>query len=154
MPKINPLITSKPQTSTITSFVFFLLITVVVVVMNSIAIFRDREAAWYNYAVVVVLIPIGIAVFHKSFVRYKVLKFGNNQIEINYPMLRQTRAYSLDEIDQWIENKVKTGKNSEYKELQIRFTDGEKISVGHKEHTEYVRMAQYLQQKVPKKKAT
>jgi hypothetical protein len=148
------LITSKPQTSTITSFVFFLLITVVVVVMNSVAILRDREAAWYNYAVVVVLVPIGIVVFYKIFVRYKVLKFGNNQIEINYPMLRQTKVYPLDQIDQWIENKVKTGKDSEYKELQVRFTDGTKISIGHKEYTEYSRMVQYLLQKAPKKKAS
>lgn len=148
------MITSKPQTSTITSFVFFLLITVIVVIMNSVAIFRDREASWYNYAVVVVLIPIGILVFYKIFVRYKVLKFGNNQIQIDYPMLRQSKVYPLEQIDQWIENKVKTGKNSEYKELQVQFNDGKKISVGHKEHTEYTRMVQYLSQKAPKKKAS
>ena len=148
------MITSKPQTSTITSFVFFLLITVVVVVMNSIAIFRDREAAWYNYAVLVALIPIGVLVFYKIFVRYKVLKFGNNQIQIDYPVVRQSKIYPLEEIDQWIENKVKTGKNSEYKELQVRFTNGKKISIGHKEHTEYTRMVQYLSQKAPRKKAS
>jgi hypothetical protein len=121
--------------------------------MNSIVISRNQLVAWYNYAVVIVLSTIGLFVLYKIFVRYKILKFGNNQIEINYPVLRQSKVYSLDQIDQWIENKVKTGKNSEYKELNIRFTDGKKISVGHKEHTEYTRMAQYLQQKVPKKKA-
>jgi hypothetical protein len=147
------LITSKPQASTITSFVFFLLITVVVVVMNSIAIFRDPTAAWYNYAVIVVLVPIGIVVFYKIFVRYKILKFGNNQIHIHYPMLRQAKVYPLEEIDQWTENKVKTGKNSEYKELQVRFTDGKKINVGHKEYTEYTQMVQYLLQKALRKKA-
>jgi hypothetical protein len=148
------LITSKPQTSTITSFVFFLLITIVVVAMNSIAIFPDHNAAWYNYAVIVVLVPIGITVFYKIFVRYKILKFGNNQIEINYPILRLTKFYPLDQINLWVENTVKTGKNSEYKELQIRFADGKKISIGHKEHTEYTRMVQYLLQKASKKKAS
>ncbi len=121
--------------------------------MNSVAIFRNREAAWYNYAVIVVLVPIGITVFYKIFVRYKVLKFGNNQIEIKYLMLRQTKTYPLDQIDQWIENKVKTGKDSDYKELQVQFADGKKISVGHKEHTEYTRMVQYLLQKAPHKKS-
>ena len=148
------MITSKPQTSTITSFVFFLLITVIVVGMNSVAIFRDREAAWYNYAVVAVLVPIGVVVFYKIFLRYKILRLGNNQIQIDYPMLKRSKVYSLDQIDQWIENKVKTGKNSEYKELQVRFSDGKKISVGHKEHTEYIRMVQYLSQKAPNKKAS
>jgi hypothetical protein len=123
------------------------------VVMNSLVIFRDQLVAWYNYAVVIVLLLIGLFVLYKIFVRYKILKFGNNQIEINYPVLRQTKVYSIDQIDQWIENKVKTGKNSEYKELNVRFADGKKISLGYKEHTEYTRMVQYLQQKVPKKKA-
>jgi len=117
-------------------------------------IFNNQIVAWYNYAVVIVLAPIGLFVFYKVFARYKILKLGNNQIEINYPVLRQSKIYPLDQIDQWIENKVKTGKNSEYKELNVRFTDGKKISVGHKEHTEYVRIVQYLQQKVPKKKAS
>lgn len=148
------MIISKPQTSTVTSFVFFLLITVVVVAMNAIAIFRDQHAAWYNYAVVAVLVPMGILVFYKIFLRYKILKLGNNQIQIDYPMLRQSKAYPLEQIDQWMENKVKTGKNSEYRELQVRFMDGKKISVGHKEHTEYARMVQYLDQKAPKKKAS
>jgi hypothetical protein len=148
------LITSKPKTSTITSFVFFLLITVVVVVFNAIAIMRDLQAAWYNYAVLIVLVPIGVFVFYKIFVRYKILKLGNNQIQIDYPMLRQIKIYPLEQIDQWIENRVKTGKNSEYKELLVRFVDGKKISVGHKEHTEYARMVQYLAQKAPKKKAS
>jgi hypothetical protein len=121
--------------------------------MNSLVIFRNQLVAWYNYAVVIVLLPIGLFVFYKIFILYKILKFGNNQIHIHYPMLRQTKVYSLDEIDQWTENKVKTGKNSEYKELQVRFTDGKKINVGHKEYTEYSHMVQYLLQKAPKKKA-
>jgi hypothetical protein len=147
------LIVSRPQNGTITSFIFFMLITVIVVVMNAIVIFNNQIGAWYNYAVVIVLVPIGLFVFYKVFLRYKILKLGNNQIQIHYPMLRQSKIYSLDQIEQWAENKVKTGKNSEYKELQVRFVDRKKISIGHKEHTEYSRMVQYLTQKVPKKKA-
>lgn len=148
------MIISKPQTATITSLVFFLIITVVVVALNSTVIFRNQMVAWYNYAVVAVLLPIGLFVFYKIFIRYKILSFGNNQIQIEYPMLRQSKIYPLDQIDKWIENKVKTGKNSEYKELQLKFTDGKKVSVGHKEHTEYERIVQYLAQKAPKKKAS
>ncbi|HEV8513847.1 MAG TPA: hypothetical protein VGQ59_11250, partial [Cyclobacteriaceae bacterium] len=106
---------------------------------------------WYNYAVVIVLAPIGLFVFYKVFVRYKILKLGNNQIQIDYPLSRQTKIYPLEQIDNWTENKVKTGKNSEYKELQVQFADGKKISIGHKEHTEYTRTIQYLSQKAGKK---
>ncbi len=146
------MITSKPKTSTVSSFVFFLLITIVVVAMNSIAIFKGQLIAWYNYAVIAIMVPIGIFVFYKIFLRYKILRLGNNQIQIDYPMLRQSKVYRLDQVASWIENRVKTGKNSEYKELQIRFADGTKINIGHKEHTEYAKMVQYLAQKAPKKK--
>ena len=123
------------------------------VVMNAMVIFNNQIVAWYNYAVVIVLVPIGLFVFYKVFVRYKILKLGNNQIQIDYPVLRRSKIYPLDQIDRWTENKVKTGKNSEYKELQVQFADGTKISIGHKEHTEYARMVQYLAQKASKKKA-
>ncbi len=148
------LITSKPQTSTVISFVLFLLITIVVVAMNCIGIINHHSVAWYNYAVIGILTPLGLFVFFKIVVRHKILKLGNNQIQIDYPFLRQSKVYSLEQIDQWVENKVKTGKNSEYKELQIRFSDGRKVSLGHKEHTEYGKMVQYLVQKAPKKKAS
>ncbi len=147
------MITSKPQTSTVISFVVFLFITTIVVTMNSIAIFKDRGAAWYNYVVMGLLIPIGLFVFYKIVVRYKILRLGNNEIQVDYPVLRISKTYQLGQIDRWIENKVKTGKNSEYRELEVRFSDGKKISVGHKEYTDYSKVVQYLAQKVPKKKA-
>ncbi|MBS1506269.1 MAG: hypothetical protein JSS79_06465 [Bacteroidetes bacterium] len=148
-----PVIISRPQTSTVTSFVFFLVITIIVSAMNIMVVLQAPRAEWYNYAIIIVLIPIGLVVLYKIFIRYKVLRLGNNQIQISYPVLRQTRHYPLDQISGWVENSVKTGKNSVYKELQIRFADGAKLDIGHKEHTEYARMVQYLQQKVPKKKA-
>jgi hypothetical protein len=66
--------------------------------------------------------------------------------------LRREKKYSINEIVAWRENKVKTGKSSEYKELQILFADKNKLSIGHKEHTEYPRMIQYLKQKAERKK--
>lgn len=151
--KIFSVIISRPQTSTVTSFVFFLVITIVVSVMNIMVVVQAPHAEWYNYAIIIVLIPLGLLVLYKIFIRYKVLRLGNNQIQISYPVLRQTKYYPLEQITAWVENSVKTGKNSVYKELQIRFADGAKLDIGHKEHTEYARMVQYLQQKVPKKKA-
>ncbi len=78
---------------------------------------------------------------------------GDNKIQVDYPVMRQSKKYTLSDLEWWVENKVKTGKNSEYKELQFKFTDGKKIDIGQKEHTEYARMLQYLAQKAPKKKA-
>jgi len=131
----------------------FILITVVVVTMNMLVLIKAPQAAWYNYAIVIILIPIALFVFYKIFIRYKILRLGNNLIQIDFPLMRQTKKYPLDQIEAWRENKVKTGKTSEYKELQILFLDKKKLTIGHREHTEYARMVQYLGQKVPRKKA-
>jgi hypothetical protein len=146
------LIVSRPQTSTVVSFTLFLIITIVVTTMNLVVVINGQLAAWYNYVVIIVLIPIGMFVLYRIFIRYKILRLGDNKIQIEYPVLRQLKKYSLEQIVAWRENKVKTGKTSEYKELQILFSDKVKLSIGHKEHTEYYRMIQYLSQKANKKR--
>ena len=120
--------------------------------MNLVVVMRGELAAWYNYVIVGVLIPIGGFVLYRIFILYKIVRMGNNLIQINYPVLRKEKKYAISDIVAWRENKVKTGKTSEYKELQIMFSDKIKLSMGHKEHTEYPRMVQYLAQKAEKKR--
>jgi len=119
--------------------------------MNVIAMV-NKSAAWYNYLVAFLLLPIGLFVTYKIFIRYKVIRAGNNSIEISYPVLRKTEKYMLSSIVAWRENIIKTGKNSVYKQLEILFDSKIRLSIGQKEHTEYPRLVQYLQQKIPKKK--
>ncbi|MFM8741631.1 MAG: hypothetical protein ACKOC0_15725 [Cytophagales bacterium] len=144
------MIVSKPITSTLVSFTLFLTITFIVIGMNIYAI--QSQGVWYNYLTIGLLFPIAAFVIYKIFVRYKVLILGNNQIEVNFPVLRQFRKYKLDNVQFWVENQVKTGNNSVYRELVIKFNDGQKVSVSPKESTEYDRMLLYLKQKLPKKK--
>ncbi len=77
---------------------------------------------------------------------------GNNQVEIRYPVIGRKFEYSVKDVSAWKENVVKTGKNSVYKELEIRFKDQRKLSFGQKEQTEYNRIISYLNQKAPEKK--
>jgi hypothetical protein len=142
---------SKPQTNTIVSFTLFLLLTFTVLTLNVISIIQG-VAAWYNYLISALLLPIGVFVTYKIFIRYKVIKAGGNQIEISYPVLRSSEKHSLQSVVAWRENIVKTGKNSVYKQLEILFENKKRISLGQKEHTEYVRLVQYLQHKLPRKK--
>ena len=144
------MIVSRPITSTVVSFVIFLVITFVVLGMNIYAI--NTQGAWYNYVVLGLLLPIAAFVIYKIFLRYKVLSLGNNQIEVNFPVLRQSHKYKLESVQFWVENQVKTGKNSVYKELVIKFEDGRKVTMSPKEATDYDRTLQYLKQKLPKKR--
>jgi len=122
-----------------------------VLTMNIIVIV-NKTAAWYNYLISLLLLPIGVFVAYKIFIRYKVIRAGNNSVEISYPVMRKTEKHTLQSIVAWRENIVKTGKNSVYKQLEILFDNKTRLSIGQKEHTEYVRLVQYLQQKIPKKK--
>jgi hypothetical protein len=79
---------------------------------------------------------------------------GNNQVILSFPVLRRRYQYPLQEIVSWKESIVKTGKSSVYKELEVRFADARKLSIGLNEYSEYNRMVQYLNQKAPKKKLT
>lgn len=67
-------------------------------------------------------------------------------------MLRQRKNYKLEAVQFWFENQVKTGKNSVYKELVIKFEDGKKVMLSPKESSDYERVIQYLKQKLAKKK--
>ncbi len=145
------MIVSKPQPTTLISFVFFLLITFIVLGMNVFSVMQSADPAWYNYVVISLLFPISIFVLYKIFIRYKVVKLGNNQVVISFPVLKQTQQYVLADVQFWFENRVKTGKNSVYKEVVIKFTDGSKVSLSLKESTEYERVIQYLKQKLTKK---
>jgi hypothetical protein len=122
--------------------------------MNVYSIISTPTPAWYNYAVAIVLVPIGGVVLYRIFLRYKIIRVGNNQVEILFPVMRKAQKYPLQEIESWKESIVKTGKNSVYKELEIRFTDKHKVSIGLNEYTEYNRVIQYLNQKVARKKLT
>lgn len=145
------MVVSKPQLNTLISFSLFLVITAVVFAMNVVSIMNDT-AVWYNYVIATALLPIGLFVLFKIFIRYKIIRAGNNSIDISYPVLMQTEKYPLQSIVAWRENIIKTGKNSVYKQLEILMDNKKRISIGHKEHTEYARLVQYLQQKIPKKK--
>lgn len=120
--------------------------------MNFFAISNDPQPMWYNYLIIALLIPMGLFVLYKIFIKYQIIRMGNNKISVRLPVLRRFKEYSLENIIAWAENKVKTGKTSSYKELQILFDDGKKIIASYKEHTEYDRMLKYLNQKAPGKK--
>jgi len=126
----------------------------VVLTMNVYAVVKTSASAWYNYLIILLLVPIGLFVLYKIFIRYKIIRLGNNRLELSYPVMRKHKVYVIQDIVAWKENVVKTGKNSVFRQLEIFLTDKQRISVGDKEHTEYTRVVQYLQQKVPKKRTT
>jgi len=144
-------IVSRPSSQTLISFTLFLLITCIVLTLNVVTIIQDRYA-WYNLAIIGILVPIGVFVLYRIFIRYKVIRAGNNRLEITYPVFRKTHGFHLRQITSWRESIVKTGKKAVYKELEIVCDNRLRITIGQKEHTEYDKLVHYLQRKIPGKK--
>ena len=145
------MIVSKPQTSTLLSFSAFLIIASGLIGFNIVAALKETKPSWLNLTVIVLLTPLALFSLFKIFLSYKVIRVGNNQIDIRYPVFRKSKKYSLDQIGYWKETIIKNTMGT-YKEIEVRFTDNSTLSMGHKEYTEYSKIAGYLSQKVPKKK--
>ena len=104
---------------------------------------------WFNYLIIVILTPIVIFVSYRVIFRYKTVRMGDRQVDVRYPQFRILRKYSLAEVTYWKESIVKTGKATDYKELEVKFKDGRKIKMAYREYTEYEKMLGYLGQKIP-----
>ena len=145
------MIISKPQTSTLFSFAAFLLISVILITFNAIAALNDPNPSWLNLTVIVLLSPLALFALYKIFLTYKVIRMGNNLIDIRLPVFRKMRKYPLDQVVYWKETVIKNSVGT-YKEIEVKFQDKYTLNMGHKEYTEYPKMAAYLSQKLPKKK--
>lgn len=146
------MIVSRPKGSTLVSFILFSAVTLVVLIMNILVLIQHENPPWYTFVIIGLLLPIFGFVIYRIFIRYKVLKFGNNQVEIFFPVLRKRKVYKLSDVNYWIEHQVKTGKSGAYKELEVRFNDKQKVSMALQEYSEYSKVLGYLQLKLAKKR--
>ena len=145
------MIISKPQTATLFSFGAFLIITSGLIIFNAIAAMNDPRPSWLNLAVIILLTPLALFSLYKIFLSYKVIRVGNNQFVIHFPVFRKTKKYSLDQVGYWKETIIKNTMGT-YKEEEVKFTDKNALTMSHKEYSEYSKIVGYLSQKVPKKK--
>ena len=146
------MIVSRPQTGNLISFIFFFIIAYAVLFINVVILLYDSRPQLLNYLVVIVLTPIAFFITYKVVFRYKMIRMGNGQIEVRYPQFGIHKMYLLKNITYWKESVIKTGKTSAFRELEIKFTDNRKITMGHREYVEYEKMVSYLLQKVPRLK--
>ncbi|MFZ5971711.1 MAG: hypothetical protein ACOYXA_08960 [Bacteroidota bacterium] len=146
------MITSRPKAATLSSFILFTALLATILSVNVRSIVQSTRPAWYQWLMVVALSGLLIFVTYRIFIRYKVLRFGSNQVEIYYPVLRKRKKFPLADIERWQEQQVKTGKKTTYRELQILFTGHEKLSLGQQEFSDYEKILKYLSQKCASKR--
>lgn len=144
--------TTKPLTNTLVSFALFLVLSYTIIGMSLIQVVGNENTAWYVYLVLIVLVPLSLFITFRTFINYKLIEFGNNQIAIKYRVRKKVKAYPLSEVQHWKESIVKTGKNSTFKEIEIQFTDRFKVALGLREYSNYPKVKAYLEKKLRTKK--
>lgn len=111
---------------------------------------ESESIIWYQYAISIILGPIALGLLAKTLLGYKRVEIGKNRIGIRFPLRLKKNSYSLKEIKQWTEQKVKTAGGT-FKEVVILFDTGKKLTLSLQEHTNYLEAVKYLRKKCPGK---
>ncbi|HMP98496.1 MAG TPA: hypothetical protein PKC24_01865 [Cyclobacteriaceae bacterium] len=145
------MIVAKPRFNTLFSFGLFLAISAFVLIINIRILLTEPEFSLLRISIVILLLPICLYLLYRIFLQYKRISVGKKKIKIEYPIRGKAQTYDLKQIESWKEESVKTGKNNYYKELIVKFSDGEVLKMGLQEYTEYKKIISYLSEHVTKK---
>lgn len=136
----------KPKVGTLLSIGLFIVICLVGGIYGLMQIRQDVHAAWYQYALALVLLPVGIGLLLKMLWGYQYVSFGKQRIKVDYPVRRSSVQYNLNMITDWYEESVKTASGT-YREIVIRFNNGRKVRISMQEHMRYGEALKYMQKK-------
>ena len=145
------MIISKPRYQTIFALSVFL-----VLIFGSFFLLLNSLLTNQAYFIIkLILTPltlvIALLVLGKLLSAIKIIKAGNNKLNIFYPISRSRIELPLDKIKGWREDVVKT-KQGEFRETKILYGRKKVIKLSNKENTAYEHLVKYLSQKAKKQR--
>ena len=135
---LSQMIVARPKINTLLSIGIFVALCFGISGYMLSLILESGRTVWYQYALVIV--PLG----------YKRVEIGKNRIGIQFPLRFKKVSFTLKEVKQWTEQKVKTAGGT-FKELVILFDNGKKLTLSLQEHTNYLDAVKYLRKKCARK---
>lgn len=143
------MIVSKPKTNTLTALTIFLIL-----IFGSFFVLLDSLLSSESYFIVkLILAPvvlvIGLVVLGKLLGAIKIVKLGDNKLQIFYPISRLKVEVKVPDILGYREEVIKT-KNGEFREVKILYTKKKILKLSNRENTEYDAVVRYLKKKVKK----
>ncbi|MEM9389296.1 MAG: hypothetical protein AAGA02_02410 [Bacteroidota bacterium] len=141
---------AKPKINTLASIGIFIAICLGLSGYMLSRILKSDMIIWYQYAIVIVLGPLSLGLLAKTILGYKRVEIGKNRIIVQFPLRFKKSIFSIKEIKQWTEQKVKTA-GSTFKELVVLFDNGKKLTLSLQEHTNYIETVKYLKKKCGRK---
>ena len=145
------MIVSKPKTQTLTALTIFLVLIFAAFFMLLNSLLTEPSYFIVKLILTPVVLVIGLLVLGKLLGAIKVVRVGDNKIEVFYPISRMRTNIQVPNLLGWKEEVVKT-KNGEYREVKILYTKKKILKLSNRENTEYDAVVKYLKKKVKFKK--
>ncbi len=145
------MIVSKPKTQTLTALTIFLVLIFAAFFMLLNSLLTEPSYFIVKLILTPVVLVIGLLVLGKLLGAIKVVRVGDNKIEVFYPISRIRTNIQVPNLLGWKEEVVKT-KNGEYREVKILYTKKKILKLSNRENTEYDAVVKYLKKKVKFKK--
>ena len=144
------MIISKPKFSALSAIGVFLVLCYSLGLVN-LGILLDGASKWYNYAIVVSLLPLATVILIKQVIGYKIVVLKNQSFRIRRPFIFKSYSFKTKDIQSWKETIVKT-RNGNFKELSIYPQNNPVLKLTLQENSNYDIIKGYLQKKLPKKR--
>lgn len=141
------MIVSKPRTNTLTALTVFLILVFGSFFLLLHSLLSNEAYFIFKLILAPIVLVIGLVVLGKLLGAIKVVQFGNNTIEVFYPLTRMRVKINVPDILGWHEEAIKT-KNGDFRELKILYTKRKILKISNKENTEYEAAVNYLKKKV------
>lgn len=141
------MIVSKPKTQTLTALTIFLVLIFAAFFMLLNSLLTEPSYFIVKSILTPVVLVIGLLVLGKLLGAIKVVRVGDNKIEVFYPISRMRTNIQVPNLLGWKEEVVKT-KNGEYREVKILYTKKKILKLSNRENTEYEAIVKYLKKKV------
>lgn len=145
------MIVSKPRTNTLTALSIFVILIFISFFMLMNSLLRNEDYFIFKLILAPVLLAIGIIVLGKLLSAIKIVRAGNNQLQVFYPISRMRLNIKVGDILGWHEEAIKS-KNGDFREVKILYTKKKILKLSNKENTEYEAIVAYLKKKVKVKK--
>ncbi len=142
------MIISKPKFGTILSLSVFIAVSLVIA-SYGLKLLLNGQPVWWAYTLAILFYPIAISLIIKITWGYKIISVGSQKIEVKFPFRMQKKKYYLRQVLTWEETMVKTG-SVPFKELNLRFDDGNNMKLSYHENSNYDEIFNYLNRNAAK----
>ncbi len=144
---------SKPDIKTLSALGAFIFVDFTLLAYLLSTQLKGEKTPLYIYLLILLLLVVGLVVFVKVIRGYKTLTIDKKKFKVKYALSYKNFEAKLNTLEYWKETIIQT-KKEPFKELKLKFTQGNIVKITNQENTNYNKVYQYIERNAAKKKVT